>query len=333
MRIVLLCATFLIAACGDTVTRTQVMLVLDAESGVRTQTRNVQVVVRGGTGAMERWQERLDRAFAIGDGAEWPLEVALLPLNGDASRVYEATATATDANDEPIARVRAVSGYSKGKTLMLRLVFEDDCRDQVNVCGDTQTCRDGACTSASISVISLEPYKPGVAIDAGVDAADASDSGGSGGVGGTSGIGGAGGADAGGADAAGDDASLFDSGLGDAGTIDSGLDAAPPITPWCGTCDSGTSIGPSTCGTGAICLGSDVCQVHCECDFDDPSHCGIPCEGAQRCLATGTTSQGVRFGVCEVPGVDWDSLIMPATASLPMPTIDIWLLMTVCAER
>jgi hypothetical protein len=157
----------LLVACGDTLPRTQVVLVIDAEPGVRSQTHEVQVVIRGGTGAMAQWQERLDRSFIPGGNAEWPMELALVPVGDDASRVYEATATAVATNGDPVAKVRAISGYRKGKTLVLRLLFEDACRDQVAVCGATQTCRAGACVNANVDAMSLEVFKPGVGSDAG----------------------------------------------------------------------------------------------------------------------------------------------------------------------
>jgi len=157
----------LLIACGDTLPRTQVMLVIDAEPGVRAQTDEVQLVIRGGTGAMSQWQERLDRSFVPGDNAEWPMELALVPISDDASRVYEATATAMSTSGALVARVRAISGYQAGKTLVLRLLFEDACRDQVAVCDATQTCRAGTCVDADVDAMSLETFKPGGGSDAG----------------------------------------------------------------------------------------------------------------------------------------------------------------------
>ena len=225
----------LLAACGDTLPRTQVMLVIDAEPGVRAQTDEVQVVIRGGTGAMAQWQERLDRSFVPGDNAEWPMELALLPLGDDASRVYEATATALSTSGDPVARVRAISGYRKGKTLVLRLLFEDVCRAQVAVCGATQTCRAGACVDADVDAMSLDQFKPGVARDAGTDS----------GVDGTSGSGGVAG-NAGGM--AGDAADA--GGTGGTGASGTG-----------GTGTSGTGAGAG--GSGAAGTGDGTCNPPC----------------------------------------------------------------------
>ena len=50
-RIASLCAAVFIAgsliACGDTLLATQVMVVIDAEAGVRTQAEKLHIVVRG----------------------------------------------------------------------------------------------------------------------------------------------------------------------------------------------------------------------------------------------------------------------------------------------
>jgi len=264
-------------ACGDTIPRTQVMLVIDAESGVRSQTTDVQIVVRGGTGAMSQWQERLDRSLTLGDGAEWPMEVSLTPLGGDASRVYEATATAMSADGDAVALVRAVSGYREGATLVLRLLFEDDCRSQVDACSATQTCRAGACVDANVEVETLETFKPGVAVDVGFDAG--TDSGGS---------------DAG-VDASSDASS--DASVGDAGT-----DTGPPEPlAWCGLC----SEGGSECGEGLFChhtRATWTCQFPCECIERDPLRC-TPCGTGEICLGTSTYRQNpqgqfVYGGVC-----------------------------------
>lgn len=273
MNRVFACLVLLLsAACGETTPRTQVMLVLDAEPGVRAQTRDVQLVIRGGTGAMTQWQERLDRSFTLGDTVQWPLEVALVPLDGDATRVYEATATARSTSGDPVARVRAISGYQSGKTLMLRLVFEDACRTQVDTCNESQTCRAGECVDADVDVTSLSPYKPGVEIDASVDGAmDApSDSG---------------------SDSSADasrDGSSEDANAGVDASVDAGADATvnPPRGQECERCDMRNSlIGPrgqtiGTCDNDLWCTASYRCFGYCECGYNPGTNMHDLCDNS-----------------------------------------------------
>lgn len=218
-RLALMLLVSTIAACGNTIPRTEVVLVIDAEPIVRSQTHDVQLVVRGGTGAIAQWQERLDRTLNLGEHA-WPLEVGLVPLGGDASRVYEATASARAISGAAVARVRAVSGYRAGETLMLRLVLEDGCRDKVNACGASQTCRAGTCMDANVDVTALEPYKPHAEVDSGQDASP------------------------GPMDAAGDaenlDANIADSTAPDASSADATVDATTDAS---GTTDTGPVLG------------------------------------------------------------------------------------------
>ena len=94
-----------------------------------------------------------------GDAIEWPLEVALAPRGGDADRVYLAVATARDEGGEALAEVRAISGYQKGKTVSLLLLFEDSCLRTVGLCSPEQTCRSGGCVDAHVDVARLPVYE------------------------------------------------------------------------------------------------------------------------------------------------------------------------------
>jgi hypothetical protein len=153
-----LCA--LIAACdADTTARTQVMVVVDAQSQVRTRATDVDFEVRSGVGPVDDWDVRLLQSITPGDTLSWPLEVALVPRDGDADRVFLAIATARDADGEAVAQVRAISGYQAGKTLSLLLLFENACIDKADLCNEEQTCRRGECVDAHVEPGQLPGYE------------------------------------------------------------------------------------------------------------------------------------------------------------------------------
>jgi len=155
-----LAACALLAACGSGQDpRTQVMVVVDAQTQVRALAREVDVEVRTGAGAIADWDVRLRRNITPGEGVEWPLEIALVPRDGDADRVYMVAATARGEDGEAVAEVRAISGYERAKTLSLLLLFEDSCLDRALLCGDEQTCRGGACIDAHVDAGDLPIYE------------------------------------------------------------------------------------------------------------------------------------------------------------------------------
>ncbi len=150
----------LLAACSsDSGQPTQVMVVIDAESQVRQRTREVHIEVRSGEGSVDDWEVRLRQSVTPGDRIEWPLEVALVPRGGDADRVYLAIASARDADGDTLAEVRAISGYQRGKTVSLLLLFEDSCLDKSESCNPEQTCRAGGCVDAHVDIFKLPAYE------------------------------------------------------------------------------------------------------------------------------------------------------------------------------
>jgi hypothetical protein len=145
--------------CRDTVPATQIMVLVEAQSQVREAARSVRVIVRSGQGEQGKWEDRYDKALTVdADKLQWPIELALLPKNGDATRVYEVTATAIDESASEIARVRAISGFVPHKVLMLGLRFDDACIGRQDMCDATQSCRGGVCQDAHIDAGMLLPY-------------------------------------------------------------------------------------------------------------------------------------------------------------------------------
>ena len=271
-RRVLLLITLLAACSKDEVEPTQVMVVIDAESQVRKRTRDVDFEVRSGDGSdIEDWELRLKQSITPGNDLEWPLEVALVPRAGDAERVYLVIATARDAQGEQVAEVRAISGYQKGKTVTLLLLFEDSCLDRSESCDPEQTCRAGGCVDAHVDIFKLPKYerdddgKPiATPFWREVDRADA---------------------------AMGQDGG--DASAGDAGDGGAGKDAAPPEVDCMRDrdCDDGDPCnGAERCSSGACEAGE---SFECPALEDDPCRANVCVndDGEARCEA-----QAVREG-------------------------------------
>jgi len=77
---------------------TQVMVVIDAEASVRSRVFDVDVVVKSGQGDASTWSPRYEVSLKQGSGeVPWPIELALIPRDGDTSRNYSVEATARSA--------------------------------------------------------------------------------------------------------------------------------------------------------------------------------------------------------------------------------------------
>jgi hypothetical protein len=165
-----------VGGCAGPAPRTQVMVLVDADPGVRDEVERLRVSVRGGRGeSMGGLDAPKSSEFVRGAGAgdvglEWPTLVAVVPLDGDAGRVFEVEAEAIDVARRAVALVRARTGFAPGRTLVLRLRLSDTCRGVL--CRAGQTCEAGSCRDVAMQAPgTLAPFDPGNVrpIDAGVD--------------------------------------------------------------------------------------------------------------------------------------------------------------------
>lgn len=132
-----------LAACASTVPRTEVIVRIVADPGVAAAMQDVRVVVRAGANRDRMsFVERSNRVYDV--APVLPLEIGIVPIGGDATRVYEVTATARGALPEraAITEARVVSGFVPGRTLVLEVRLEDSCR--MRTCSEA-TCRAGLC--------------------------------------------------------------------------------------------------------------------------------------------------------------------------------------------
>ena len=110
------------SACKTAPTQTQVIVLIDAEHGVRTRTAQLQVDVYSEDDAKKATSRKLT--------PKWPVELALAPKDGDASRSYRVSAEALDTDGEIVAIARLVSSYVEGEKRFVVLQLEDACVDR-----------------------------------------------------------------------------------------------------------------------------------------------------------------------------------------------------------
>jgi|GEM_PF-4303049 len=246
------------AACADEIPATQVIVIVEAEPGVQRQAEFLSVLVSG-------YDRQVDfdggsTRTAIFDTSQSPYRmralsgetwgeytIALAPLEGDATRVYEVEVRAlrsgvvdTDMPEAPIAVARVRSGYTPRKTLILRVTLYDACIGVM--CEPNDMCaRSGACVETGfVDPMTLRPL--------------------------------------------GSDAGTGDAGTTDSGSRDGGADTGP-VDARCtaASCDDGNVCnGVEICGSEGGCLGGTavVCGDGIPCTVDT---C-VPATGA--CVAT-----------------------------------------------
>jgi hypothetical protein len=139
----------------DSTAPTQIVVVVDAQDGVRAATSELTMVVRarsdGGDSIYNETKRIVDSTL------EWPWILALTPKDDDPEREFEVTATVHDASGAFVAQVRAISRFVKSEKRTLVLMFEDACIG-VSGCEAEQTCQKGECASAIIDPTSLPEY-------------------------------------------------------------------------------------------------------------------------------------------------------------------------------
>ena len=146
MKRLVLLALLAALGCGHPRAATEVIVILDAQPGVRDKASRYAVWVEGGPayGELSESLESEVKASAL------PAKLALAPRDGDASRVYAVELVAFAADALPVARARLRGGYVAGELRSHHLLLEDSCLDQTP-CADDETCSGGACRDALVA--------------------------------------------------------------------------------------------------------------------------------------------------------------------------------------
>lgn len=136
---------YIIAGCSKDPT-SEVHLVVDADSVVRSETASLRVVLAGRSKGADVWDEAPARIFDEAPDL-WPRELRFPPKNGDASREFSVHAIALDSSGHEFVSARALGHFAK-RVLVLRLMLNASCRGIT--CRSDETCRDGSCAEANI---------------------------------------------------------------------------------------------------------------------------------------------------------------------------------------
>jgi hypothetical protein len=150
-RILVLCSALAAwSGCRSDEPRTQVMLIIDADTAARERGATLEVLVESRDALDNKEGQPASYPFEMSapDAPQWPLSMAIIPRGGDARRGYHITAVLTDVDGKQIAVLRARSGFIAGQTRELRLYFTVECLDTASLrCEELQTCSFGDCVS------------------------------------------------------------------------------------------------------------------------------------------------------------------------------------------
>lgn len=156
-RVLFSCLLLLSVGCAEKAPRTQVMLVLDADPGVRAEASTLHVHVFGGERGQpaSTFASRYVRMFSP---PSFPFQVAMVPLEPEPARAWIATVETWRADDTPITRTTVRGGYAVGRTVRLDVRIEDACAGVLDC--DEQRCVAGECVDALVDVAAQPDLVP-----------------------------------------------------------------------------------------------------------------------------------------------------------------------------
>ncbi len=154
-----LAASFLVTSCAGE-PFSEVLVIVDAQEGVQMQAARLRLFVWSGDEIPTDEPDVPAHMVVIGDdeALSFPFSFGIKPIDNDANRRFrvEAAALTADSDTNPVAVVRATTGFLSGEIRQLRLVLEDACIDVD--CSAPLSCRDGHCVNGDIDGSTLPPY-------------------------------------------------------------------------------------------------------------------------------------------------------------------------------
>lgn len=151
----------LVAPACSTRPRTQVMVEVYAEPGVRARLTSVHLRAQGFDATGLEPGQTFDRDVSA--PLTFPISLAIVPQGEDPTRTFRFEAVGFEGSEQ-VSVVRARSGFRAGQTLRLVLVMEDACAGLS--CNALETCRAGACVDATIDPATLSPLDSDASVDA-----------------------------------------------------------------------------------------------------------------------------------------------------------------------
>jgi len=150
----------ILSACTEEA-RTEILVVVDADPMVKSQTRGLLLAVRGAALSAPTNFGAPDNVDLTGSALVFPVSLGIVPKDNDGTRRFEVFVQARSAlpgTSPVITSVRARGTFVPGETRVLRIVLEDSCISRA--CSATETCRSGACASAEVDTSMLPTYMP-----------------------------------------------------------------------------------------------------------------------------------------------------------------------------
>ncbi len=136
-----LAVCFATLGCVVTQPRTEVLIDIDAEPGVRIDATELITTVRGGlmhSAYTTEYTERRPRP-------SFPLTLSVAPIDQDIRRVVEVAILARATNGEIIGRYQLRTRYVAGQTTRIAILLTDCCRGVARTCVAGESCVDCAC--------------------------------------------------------------------------------------------------------------------------------------------------------------------------------------------
>jgi hypothetical protein len=142
-------------SCTEPVRRSQVIVIIDAESEVRSLVPDVDalVEVRSANGGGFQTREQLMQHFLPNTLDTWPLSFKFQPLESEYDSTFQLTATGRNAAAQGVqggvpVQARIIAKLKRGENLILRVVFQAECFARSDLCPNTLTCAEGNCVPA-----------------------------------------------------------------------------------------------------------------------------------------------------------------------------------------
>lgn len=136
-----LAACFATLGCVVTEPRTEVLIDIDAEAGVRDEAMELITTVRGGlmhSAYTTEYTERRPRPT-------FPLTLSVAPIDQDIRRVVELAVLARSSDGAIIGRYQLRTRYVEGQSSRITILLTDCCRGVARTCVAGESCVDCAC--------------------------------------------------------------------------------------------------------------------------------------------------------------------------------------------
>lgn len=142
-----------------------VLLAIDAEEGVRTSAKVMDVLVAGASRS-EGFEDPSEREFDMdADGeSQWPLRIAIVPKGGDPERTWRLRLRVFDITRTVVVERWQDGSFPHGRVGYMSVTLEDSCISESCDLGAIGTCVHGLCVE--------EPFAQGDSLASQQEASD-----------------------------------------------------------------------------------------------------------------------------------------------------------------